>query len=98
MKTTKNKDDQKQRQPKTKTTKNEDNQKLRQPKTKTTNNEDDQIRRQPKTKMTKKRKRPKKEDDQQICSKLGGKIQKVLIYVLFNIKKFLILKASKLGG
>ena len=69
-----------------------------------TNNEADQKRRQPKTKTTKKQRRPKNKDDQKMCSKLGGKIQKVLIYVLFNIKKFLILnvvfttKASKLGG
>ena len=38
MKTTKNKDDQKQRQPKTKTTQNEDDQKQRQPKAKVIGN------------------------------------------------------------
>ena len=65
---------------------------------KTTKNKDDQKRRWPKNEDDQKKKTTKNEDDQQMCSKLGGKIQKVLIYVLFNIKKFLILKASKLGG
>ena len=45
---TKNKDDQKQRQPKIKKTKNKDNQKRRRPKTKMTKNKDDQKLRQPK--------------------------------------------------
>ena len=81
-----------------KTTKNDDDQKWRQPKIKMIKSEDDQTWRWPKNEDDQKKKTTKNEDDQQMCSKLGGKIQKVLIYVLFNIKKFLILKASKLGG
>ena len=54
---------------------------------KTTKNKDDQKRRWPKNEDDQKKKTTKNEDDQQMCSKLGGKIKKVLIYVLFNINK-----------